>query len=168
MGISWQDRIPNWEVLHRANMQSVEAILVKSQLRWAGHVKRMPDDRLPKAVMYGELTHGKRRRGGQKLRFKDVMKRHLIAADLDPDTWESKAANRPAWRKVIHDAGNEVERKRKEKYLAGCMETVAPLIFDSKAFIDNDGQPMMMMIYIYIEVYKMFKVEHDRVLNSAL
>ena len=41
-------------------MESIEAMLVKSQLRWAGHVVRMPDDRLPKAVFYGELTSGKK------------------------------------------------------------------------------------------------------------
>ena len=76
-------------------MESVEAMLVKSQLRWAGHVVRMPDDRLPKAVFYGELTSGKRKRGGQKLHYKDVLKRHLKAADVDVDTLESDAKNRP-------------------------------------------------------------------------
>ena len=59
----------------------------------------MPDDRLPKAVFHSELTSGKRKRGGQKLRYKDVLKRHLKAADMDVDTWESDAKNRPFWRK---------------------------------------------------------------------
>ena len=73
-------------------MESVEAMLVKSQLRWAGHhVVRMPDDRLPKAVFYGELTSGKRKQGGQTLRYKDVLKLLLKAADMDVDTWESEA-----------------------------------------------------------------------------
>jgi len=119
MGISWQDRISNGEVLQKANMQSVEAILTKTQLRWAGHVVRMEEDRLPKAVLYGELTTGKRKRGGQKLRYKDVLKRHLKTADIDVETWEKKAEDRNLWRKKITDAGNTVERKRKEKYLEG-------------------------------------------------
>ena len=72
-----------------------------------------------KAVFYSELTSGKRKRGGQKLRYKDVLKRHLKAADMDVDTWESDAKNRPFWRKKILDAGNTIERKRKEKYLEG-------------------------------------------------
>ena len=72
-----------------------------------------------KTVFYGELTSGKRKRGGQKLRYKDVLKRHLKAADMDVDTWESDAKNRPFWRKKILDAGNTIERKRKEKYLEG-------------------------------------------------
>ena len=119
MGLTWRDRVCNGEVLQKASMESVEAMLVKSQLRWAGHVVRMPDDRLPKAVFYSELTSGKRKRGGQKLRYKDVLKRHLKTADMDVDTWESDAKNRPFWRKKILDAGNTIERKRKEKYLEG-------------------------------------------------
>ena len=95
MGLTWRDRVYNGEVLQKASMESVEAMLVKSQLRWAGHVVRMPDDRLPKAVFNGELTSGKRKRGGQKLRYKDVLKRHLKVADMDVDTWESDAKNRP-------------------------------------------------------------------------
>ena len=83
-------------------MEYVEVMLVKSQLRWAGHVVRMPDDRLPKAVFYVELTSGKRKRGGQKLRYKDVLKRHLKATDMDVDTWVGEAKNRPFWRKKDH------------------------------------------------------------------
>ena len=119
MGQTWWDRVCNGEVLQKASLESVEAMLVKSQLRWAGHVVRMPDDRLPKAVFYGELTSGKRKRGGHNLRYKDVLKRHLKAADMDVDTWESDAKNRPFWRKKIIDAGNTIERKSKEKYLEG-------------------------------------------------
>ena len=52
-------------------------------------------DRLPKAVMYAELTEGQRKRGGQKLRYRDVFKRHLKAADID--TWERKASDRATW-----------------------------------------------------------------------
>jgi len=37
----------------------------------------MPDNRLTKAVLYGELSVGKRKTGGQKLRYKDVVKRHM-------------------------------------------------------------------------------------------
>ena len=69
--ISWEDHIPNVEVLRRANMSSIEATLTASQLPWTGHIIRMNDSRLPKAVFYGELTKGKRLCGGQRLRYKD-------------------------------------------------------------------------------------------------
>ena len=79
-------------------MKSVEAMSVKGQLRWDGHIVRMPDGRLPKAVIYGELTSGKRKRGGQKLRYKDDLKRHLKTADIGVELWKRKAKNRLLWR----------------------------------------------------------------------
>ena len=53
-------------------MQSVHTLLKLAQLRWTGHVTRMPDERLPKKILYGELQEGKRSQGGQKKRYKDV------------------------------------------------------------------------------------------------
>ena len=64
--IKWQDRIPDTEVLKRAGMQSVHMLLKLAQLRWTGHVTRMPDECLPKKIFYGELQVGKRSHGGQK------------------------------------------------------------------------------------------------------
>ena len=55
-------------------MQSVHTPLKLAQLRWTGHVPRMPDERLPKKVLYGELQEGKRSQGGQKKRYKDTLK----------------------------------------------------------------------------------------------
>ena len=53
--IKWRDRIPDTGVLKRAGMQSVHTLLKLAQLRWTGHVTRMPDERLPKKILYGEL-----------------------------------------------------------------------------------------------------------------
>ena len=58
-------------------MQSIHALLKLAQLRWTGHVTRMPDERLPKKILYGELQVGKRSHGGQKKRYKDTLKAAL-------------------------------------------------------------------------------------------
>ena len=42
--IKWQDRIPDTEVLKRAGMQSVHTLLKPAQLRWTGHITRMPEE----------------------------------------------------------------------------------------------------------------------------
>lgn len=42
LGISWRDRVPHTEVLQRTNSTSIETIIMKHQLRWLGHVTRMP------------------------------------------------------------------------------------------------------------------------------
>ena len=54
-GIKWQDKIPDTEVLTRADLASMFTILGQSRLRWAGHVDRMSIERLPKKLLFGEL-----------------------------------------------------------------------------------------------------------------
>ena len=72
--IKWQDRIPDTEVLKRAGMQSVHTLLKLAWLRWTGHVTRMPEEHLPKKILYGELEMGKLSHGGQKKQYKDTLK----------------------------------------------------------------------------------------------
>ena len=85
--ISWKDYIPNVvEVLRRANMSIIESTPTDSQLRWTGHIIRMKDSRPPKAVFCGELAKGKHLHGEQRLREKDVVRRHLKATYFAIDT----------------------------------------------------------------------------------
>ena len=58
LGIQWQDHVSNEEVFKRAGLPSIESILLKVQLRWAGHVIRMEDFRMPKAVFFSKLQEG--------------------------------------------------------------------------------------------------------------
>ena len=88
--IKWQDRIPDTEVLKRAGMQSIHTLLKLAQLRWTGDVTRMPDERLPKKILYGELQVGKRSHGGQKKRYKDTLK----ASPLKTSTYQQSHGNR--------------------------------------------------------------------------
>ena len=74
MKIKWGDCVSNFEVLRRAGLDSIEAVLFAMQLRWTSHVIRMAEDRFPKQLLYGELEQGKRKVGGQKLRYKDLVK----------------------------------------------------------------------------------------------
>ena len=74
LSIKWQDMVPDTEVLTRAGIPSIHTLLQKAKVRWTGHVTRMPDERLPKQLLYGELCYGKRSVGGQKKRFKDPHK----------------------------------------------------------------------------------------------
>ena len=75
LSINWQDMVPDTEVLTRAGIPSIHTLLQKAQVRWAGHVTRIPDDRLPKQLLYGELCYGKRSVGGQKKASRTPLRR---------------------------------------------------------------------------------------------
>ena len=53
------------------------SILHLVQLHWAGHVTRMEDVRVPKAVLFSELQEKKSDRGAPRKRYKDQLKRQL-------------------------------------------------------------------------------------------
>ena len=72
MNISWKDMIQNSEILRRLNLPKMEDILVERNLRWLGHVKRMSSDRVPRQLLYSQLTLGTHDHGRPRLRFKDV------------------------------------------------------------------------------------------------
>ena len=84
----------------------------KCQLRWAGHVYRMPDHRIPKQLLYGELASGKRSVGGQRKRFKDSLKTSLKAMNIDWESWESHALDRPHWRHLVCTGSKTSEQSR--------------------------------------------------------
>ena len=110
--IRWQDKVPDTADLKQANIPSVTTLIRKAQLRWAGHVARMADDRIPKQLLYGELSNRKRKVGGKKKRFKDSLKVSLNDFCINTDTWESLAADRPAWRSAITAGTNTAEQRR--------------------------------------------------------
>ena len=101
LGISWQDKVPNTEVLSRAGLPSTYTLLRQRRLRWLGHVHRMPDGRIPKDLLYGELASGKRSTGRPQLRYRDVVKRDMKTVDISTESWESLAANRSKWRGAL-------------------------------------------------------------------
>jgi len=61
----------------------------------------MPGSRLPKQLIYGELSKGKRSAGGQKKRYKDSLKVSVKSFGICDNTWESLAKNRCEWREHV-------------------------------------------------------------------
>lgn len=79
-------------------------------MRWAGHLVRMEDFRLPKQLFYGELTRGKRPQHKPRKRYKDVVKDDLRVLDIGVDEWEVLTESRAAWRKLVREGCMEFER----------------------------------------------------------
>ena len=105
--IEWQDRIPDTEVLKMTGMQSAHTLLKLPQFRWTDHITKMPDERLPKKILYGELQIGKRSHDGPKKRYKDTLKTSLKDYNIPTDSWEQIAQDRTKWRGLIRRGAGE-------------------------------------------------------------
>ena len=115
LNITWQDKVPNTEVLERAALPSMYTILKQRRMRWLGHVVRMDDGRIPKDLLYGELAQGSRATGRPHLRFKDVCKRDLKALNIDLNTWEETASQRATWRSTVREGLNNLEASLRQQ-----------------------------------------------------
>ena len=98
MRITWMDKVTNKEILERTGL---EDLLIRKNLRWTGHLMRMSPDRLPKHVLYSQLSSGHRKRGRPRLRFKDTIKRNLKLRDIKIDSWTSLSQQRDKWRATV-------------------------------------------------------------------
>ena len=82
-------------------------------VRWTGHVTRMPEERLSKKILYGELEMGKRYHGGQKKRYKGTLKALIKDFNIPTESWEQIAQDRAKWRGLIRKGASEYETKKK-------------------------------------------------------
>ena len=66
-------------------------------MRWLGHLTRMPDDRVPKELLFGHMD-GSGVRG--RSQWVDSVREHLNSAGLS-QTWWRKSQDRAGWRAAI-------------------------------------------------------------------
>ena len=104
----------------------MHTVLKLSQLRRTGQVIRMPDERLPEKVFYGELQEGKRSQDGQKKRYKDTLKASLKDFDILTGSWEETAQERSKWRGFINK-GAALYEKRESVKLKESTEIAKPI-----------------------------------------
>ena len=74
----------------------------------------MPEERLQKKILYGELETGKRSHGGQKMRYKDTLKSSLKDFNIPAESWEQIAQDRAKWRGLIRRCASEYEAKKNQ------------------------------------------------------
>ena len=70
----------------------------KARLRWAGHVSRMDDGRLPKKVLFGDIVgNGEVRRGNPGKKWYSCFQEDLELVDIKIGQWTVKAKDRNSW-----------------------------------------------------------------------
>ena len=72
--------------------------IVKSRMKWAGHMVTMKDDKLPKRSET-KKEEGFRKRERQQLRWEDCVKRDLRKAEED-EKWREKANKIDQWKQI--------------------------------------------------------------------
>jgi hypothetical protein len=123
--IKWQDLVPNTEVLNRCEIPGIESFLLRHRLRWAGHVMRMDDTRLPKKIFLSELATGSRKVGRPLLRYKDTIKDAMNKCGIPLSDLDKQSDNnvpsrvlrdkRSVWRTSINDGVKLFEQRRIEE-----------------------------------------------------
>ena len=107
--IRWQDKS---QIQKSWRGQGCKTPLTLAQLRWTGHITRVPDERLPKTVFYGELQVGIRTQGGRKKRCKNTLKPSLEDFNIPPESWEHTAQDRAKCCSLIRKGTDDYEAKR--------------------------------------------------------
>ena len=79
----------------------LETTIRMYRLRWAGHVRRMQDSRLPKMVLFGRLIGEEKLRGRPVKNWEDCLKEDCEHANIMYGAWTATSANRTEWLKLI-------------------------------------------------------------------
>ena len=107
--------VTNTEVLERTNCISIEAMLLKSCLRWTGYVIRMEDHCIPKRLLFGELVKGHRKQGRPCKRFNDTVKAGLKWCGIPPAEQVDIALDRQRWSTLTQSASSALEEERSQQ-----------------------------------------------------
>ena len=114
--IRWFHKVTNYDVLKLCNIRSLQSMIESARLRWTGHVVRMKDDRIPKALLYGRLASGVPSRGNHNTYLNSV-KSTLRACEIDIARLEDLASERDSWRDTCKDRLAEAENNRTERLI---------------------------------------------------
>ena len=93
--------ISNADLLRRTGLQTIDAYISKRQLRWAGHVARMPNSRLPRKML-SCWVHHKRPRGAPQMTYGRSLRKLLRKAQIPVRNWYELAQDRAQWRELIN------------------------------------------------------------------
>ena len=81
------------DLLERLKLDSIDVYINRRQLRWAGHVARMPTTRLPLKIL-SAWGRSKRPRGTQRLTYSGTLNKALSKANVDKNTRHVQAQDK--------------------------------------------------------------------------
>ena len=99
-------RINSKSLFERLGVGSFDSYYNRRLLRWAGHVARMPLDRMPRKLLTSWVEHA-RPVGCPQMTWGRALKKALKSHDLPTDfsEWSELAADRRVWQQRIGARG---------------------------------------------------------------
>jgi len=94
-GVSRRMHTSNIEIRTKCNQPFVAETIKYHRLRWLGHLGRMPDNRIPKRVLFGKIE-GKRPVGGPRKTWSDVVVKDLDNSNIRK--WYKECQDKSGWR----------------------------------------------------------------------
>ncbi|XP_056648205.1 uncharacterized protein LOC130452786 [Diorhabda sublineata] len=89
-GISRLEKIRNDRIREIMKVQhTITEDIRVNQLRWYGHVQRMPEDRIPKQIL-NWAPQGRRKRGRPRLSWREGIEKDIRERELEEDLWEDR------------------------------------------------------------------------------
>ena len=89
-------------LLQSLGLESIDVYVTRRQLRWAGHVARMPFHRLPRKML-SSWCYAKRPIGSPQMTYGRGLYKALAKCNIPRDTWSQRAQNRTQWRSSIYE-----------------------------------------------------------------
>ena len=96
---TFDHRISNAQLRGRTGILSIDTYITRHQLRWAGHVARMPFKRLPRKML-SSWVRSRRPCGAPQLTYGRMLRKALKKVGIQTVGWERIATNRERWREL--------------------------------------------------------------------
>ena len=98
--VTLRDHKRTSDLLDKLSLESIDTYICRQQLRWAGHVMRMPWNRLPRK-MISCWVRSKRPRRAPRYTYGRSLMKCLRKSGIDCERWHELALNRDVWRNMI-------------------------------------------------------------------
>jgi hypothetical protein len=77
VGTRLTDRISNNRLFEKCGSLPLSGTIMKERLRWLGYIVRIKYDRLPKIILFAQLSRAKQKAGRPPLGWEDVVKKDV-------------------------------------------------------------------------------------------